>query len=44
MEIFANSRLVVGQVQVELEARDERMQEYLSRVRHLQSGFEFFNL
>ena len=44
MEIFPDSRLVVGQVQGELEARDERMQEYLSRVRHLQSGFEFFNL
>ena len=44
MEIFADSRLVMGQVQGELEARDERMQEYLSRVRHLQSGFEFFNL
>ena len=44
MEIFLDSRLVVGQVQGELEARDERMQEYLSRVRHLQSGFEFFNL
>ena len=44
MEIFSDSRLVVGQVQGELEARDERMQEYLSRVRHLQSGFEFFNL
>ena len=44
MEIFSDSRLVVGQVQGELEVRDERMQEYLSRVRHLQSGFEFFNL
>ena len=44
MEIFPDSRLVVGQVQGELEARGERMQEYLSRVRHLQSGFEFFNL
>ena len=28
----------------ELEARDPRMQEYLNQVRHLQSGFEFFNL
>ena len=27
-----------------LEARDVRMQEYLNQVRHLQSGFEFFNL
>ena len=35
MEIFSDSRLVVGQVQGELEARDVRMQEYLSQVRHL---------
>ena len=28
----------------ELEARDVRMQEYLNQVRHLQSGFESFNL
>ena len=28
----------------ELEARDERMQGYLSQVRHLQSRFESFNL
>ena len=44
VEVFSNSRLVVGQVQGELEARDLRMQEYLSQVRHLQSGFKFFNL
>ena len=44
VEIFSNSRLVVGQVQGELEARDPEMQEYLSQVRHLQSGFESFNL
>ena len=30
VEIFSNSRLVVGQVQGELEVRDPRMQEYLS--------------
>ena len=44
MEIFSDSRLVVGQVQGELETRDLRMQEYLSQVRHLQSRFESFNL
>ena len=44
MGMFSNSRLVVGQVQGELEARDLRMQEYLNQVRHLQSGFESFNL
>ena len=44
MEIFSDSRLIVGQVQGELEARDPRMQEYLSLVRHLQSGFKSFIL
>ena len=44
VEIFSDSRLVVGQVQGELEVRDLRMQEYLNQVRHLQSGFESFNL
>ena len=42
--MFLDSRLVVRQVKGELEARDERMQGYLSQVRHLQSGFESFNL
>ena len=44
MEIFSDSRLVVGQVQGELEAKDVRMQEYLNQVKHLQLGFESFNL
>ena len=44
MEIFLDSRLVIGQVKGELEAREVRMQEYLSQVRHLRSGFESFNL
>ena len=44
VEMFSDSRLVVGQVKREFEARDERMQGYLSQVRHLQSGFESFNL
>ena len=44
MEIFSDSRLVVGQVQGELEARDVRMHEYLNQARHLQSKFESFNL
>ena len=42
--IFSDSRLVVGQVKGELEARDVRMQEYLNQVPHLQLGFEFFSL
>ena len=44
VEIFSDSRLVVGQVQGELEARDLRMQEYLNQVRHIQFEFESFNL
>ena len=44
MEAFSDSKLVVGQVMGELEARDARMQEYLERVKHLQSSFESFNL
>ena len=42
--MFSDSRLVVGQVKGELEARDARMQEYLSRVKRLQPDFNFFNL
>ena len=44
VEIFSDSRMVVGQVQGELEARDLIMQEYLNQVRYLQFGFESFNL
>ena len=44
MEIFSDLRLVVGQVDKELEAKDVRMQEYLNQVRHLHSGFESFTL
>ena len=44
VKIFSDLRLVVGQVGGELEARDKRMQGYLSQVRHLQSKFESFNL
>ena len=44
IELFSNSRLVVGQVKGELEARNLRMQEYLNQVRHLQSGIKSFTL
>ena len=44
VKIFSYSRLVVGQVNGELESKDVRMQEYLSQIRHLQSKFESFNL
>ena len=42
--MFSDSRLVVGQVKGELEARDERIQGYLTQIRHLQLKFESFNL
>ena len=42
--MLSDSRLIVGQVNGELEARDERMQGYLSQVRHLQSHFDSFSL
>ena len=42
--MFSDSRLVIGQVKGELEARDERMQRYLTRIKHLQKKFESFNL
>jgi len=44
VEIFSDSRLVVGQVRGELEAKDLRMQEYLNQVRYSQSVFKSFNL
>lgn len=34
VEMFSDSRLVIGQVKGELEARDVRMQEYLNQARH----------
>ena len=43
-ELFSDLRLVVGQVKGELEARDPRMQGYLSQVRRMQTKFESFNL
>ena len=43
VEVFSDSKLVVGQVR-DLEARDLRMQEYLSQVRRIQTKFEFFDL
>ena len=42
--MFSDSRLVVGQVKGELEAKDERMQGYLAQIRHLQLKFESFSL
>ena len=35
VEIFSNSKLIVGQVNGELEARDQRIQGYLNKARQL---------
>ena len=44
IKLFSNSRLVVGQVKGEFEAKDERMQGYLSQVKCLQLKFDSFDL
>ena len=44
VRVFSDSKLVVGQVRSELEARDSRMQEYLGQVRSIQEKFEVFDL
>ena len=42
--MISDSRLVVSQVKGELEARDDRIREYLTRVKYLQKNFESFDL
>ena len=42
--MFSDSRLVGGQVNGELEERDERMQGYIDQINHLQSHFNSFSL
>ena len=44
IKLFSDSRLVVGQVRGEFEAKDERMQGYLRQVRCMQSKFDSFDL
>ena len=44
IKIFSDSRLVIGQVREEFEAKDERMQGYLSQVKCLQLKFDSFDL
>ena len=44
IKLFSDSRLVVGQVKGEFEAKDKRMQGYLSQVKCLQSKFDSFDL
>ena len=42
--MFSDSRLVVGQVTGEMEAKDVRMQEYFYQVKRLRPGFDLFSL
>ena len=44
IKLFSDSRLVVGQVEGEFEAKDERMQGYLRQVKCMQSKFDSFDL
>ena len=44
IKLFSDSRLVVGQVRGEFEAKDERMQGYLNQVKCLQLKFDSFDL
>ena len=42
MKVYSDSKLVVGQVRGDLEARDPTMQEYLCQIRSIQVKFEVF--
>ena len=44
VNMFLDSRLIVGQVNGEFEARDKRMHEYLDQAKCLQSQFDSFSL
>ena len=44
VKVFSDSRLIVDQIKGEFEAKDERMQGYLSQVKCLQSKFNSFDL
>ena len=44
VRVFSDSKLVVGQVRGELEARDSRMQDYLCQIKSIQEKIEVFDL
>lgn len=44
VEIFSDSRLVIGQINGEFKVEDQRLQGYLSIVRQAQFDFEFFSI
>ena len=44
VEVFSDSRLVVGKIKGELDAKDHKMQGYLDKAWQLQSSFESFSI
>ena len=44
IELYLNSRLIMGQVNSDFEARDERMQGYLTKVQNARAQFKSFIL
>ena len=44
VELYSDSRLIVGQVNGNFEARDERMQGYLAKVQNARAQFKSFIL
>ena len=44
VELYSDSRLIVGQVNSDFEARDERMQGYLAKVQNARAQFKSFIL
>ena len=44
VELYSNSRLIVGQVNGDFEVRDERMQGYLAKVQNARAQFKSFIL
>ena len=44
VNMFSDSRLIVGQMNRELKVRDKRMQEYLDQAKCLRSNFDSFSL
>ena len=44
VKVFSDSKLVVGHVRGDLEARDPRMHEYLCQIKSIQAKFQVFDL
>ena len=44
VEVFSDSRLIMRQVKGEFEAKDQRMQWYLGKIKQLQSSFKAFSI